>query len=209
MSKVKIKRRGVSTDMTAMCDVAFLLLTFFILTTQFKPDEPVVVDTPKSVSDIKLPEANMILIHIDKSGAVFLGMDQPVRVAALESMAQKYGVTFTDKQKNEFFLAPSIGVQMSKLPSLMSVNNNQRKNVKQDGIPVDSANNELRDWLLSTRTAYSMQGVTPKIAIKADRDTDYKVAKKVIATLQSPPNNINRFNLVTGLKAKPKVNELH
>jgi len=73
MKKVAIKRRGISTDMTAMCDVAFLLLTFFILTTQFKPDEPVIVDTPKSVSEIKLPESNIILIHIDKSGAVFFG----------------------------------------------------------------------------------------------------------------------------------------
>jgi biopolymer transport protein ExbD len=209
MKKVAIKRRGISTDMTAMCDVAFLLLTFFILTTQFKPDEPVIVDTPKSVSEIKLPESNIILIHIDKSGAVFFGMDQPVRIKTLEIMGQKYGIEFTEKQKNEFYLTPSFGVKMSQLPSLLNLNNNQRKNVAQSGIPIDSTNNELKDWLLSARTAYSMQGIAPKIAIKADRETDYKVAKKVIATLQAKPNNINRFNLVTGLKSKPNLNDLN
>ena len=68
MPKVKVPRKSTSVDMTAMTDVAFLLLTFFMLATKFKPDEPVVVDTPSSISEIKLPESGIMQITIDKQG---------------------------------------------------------------------------------------------------------------------------------------------
>ena len=75
MSKVKVPRKSTSVDMTAMTDVAFLLLTFFMLATKFKPDEPVIVDTPSSISEIKLPESDIMLLTIDKDGRVFFGID--------------------------------------------------------------------------------------------------------------------------------------
>ena len=75
MPKVKIARKSVSLDMTAMCDVAFLLLTFFMLTTKFKPEEAVAVDIPASVSQIQIPDKNIMMISVREDGAIFFGVD--------------------------------------------------------------------------------------------------------------------------------------
>ena len=61
MPKHKPKRSAPTIDMTAMCDVAFLLLTFFMLTAKAKPQELVVVDTPSSISETKLPDAGTLI----------------------------------------------------------------------------------------------------------------------------------------------------
>ncbi len=71
MPKVKIPRKSTLIDMTAMCDVAFLLLTFFMLTTQFKSDESVIVDTPSSISEIKLPDTDILNITVTADGKLF------------------------------------------------------------------------------------------------------------------------------------------
>ncbi len=204
MSKVKVPRKNISMDMTAMCDVAFLLLTFFILTTSFKPEEPVVVDTPTSVSEIKLPDANVALIYVSKGGAVFFGIDEGYRVATLENFGKKYNLQFTDKEKKEFQLTGAVGVPAAGLKSLLAIPTAQRAKAKQIGIPTDSTNNELSEWIMAARRA----NPNFRIAVKADKGTTYGVAKEVIATLQAAPNNINRFMLVTGMEKKPTKAEL-
>jgi len=199
MPKVKVKRKGVALDMTAMCDVAFLLLTFFILATTSKPAEAVVVDTPTSISQTKLPESDIILISVSQDGKVFFGIDgQATRIDVLERIGKQKSMPFTDKQKIAFSLMDSFGLPLNQLQSFLSKDVNLRNKIEQPGIPVDSAANELQDWLLNGR--YSNTRV--RIAIKGDRGADYKVMKRVIATLQD--QNINRFNLVTGLEAKPE-----
>ena len=75
MPKIKKARMSVRMDMTPMVDVAFLLLTFFMLTTQFRPPEEVQIVLPKSHSDFKLPDANVMTITIAKDGRIFLGLD--------------------------------------------------------------------------------------------------------------------------------------
>ena len=75
MSKVKIPRKSTLVDMTAMCDVAFLLLTFFMLTSNFTKKEPVVVNTPSSISEIKIPETDILMILVDSKGKIFVGID--------------------------------------------------------------------------------------------------------------------------------------
>lgn len=200
MPKVKVKRKGVALDMTAMCDVAFLLLTFFILATTSKPAEAVVVDTPTSISQTKLPESDIILISVSKDGKVFFGIDgQATRADVLGRIGTQKNIQFTDKQKFAFSLMDSFGLPLNQLQSFLSMEPGARNKIEQPGIPVDSVNNELQDWLLNGR--YSNTKV--RIAIKGDRDADYKTMKRVIATLQE--QNINRFNLVTGLEAKPQV----
>lgn len=199
MAKVKVPRKSVHMDMTAMCDVGFLLLTFFILTTSFKPDEPITVDTPTSTSKFQLPDTDIILIQVDNSGKVFFGIDgQPNRLQVLDRISQKYGIAFTEKEKHEFSLLSTVGLPIAALKSYLDKEPYDRKHVKQQGIPADSVGNELYDWLAFAR----MANPRSRIAIKGDRVANYEVMKNVIGTLQA--QNVNRFNLVTGLEAGTK-----
>ena len=199
MPKVKVKRKGVSLDMTAMCDVAFLLLTFFILTTKFKPNEALIVDTPTSVSDTKLPESDIMMISVGNDGRVFFGIDgQFNRVAMLDRMAKEKGVTFNDKQKKNFSLMDSFGVPIAGMKGYLNLEGPDLQRAPQSGIPCDSVNNELMSWVLHAR--YTNPKI--RIAIKGDKGADFKTIKFIIATLQG--QNINRFNLVTGMESKPR-----
>jgi len=199
MAKVKVPRKSVSMDMTAMCDVGFLLLTFFILTTSFKPDEPITVDTPTSTSKFQLPDKDVILIQVNNEGGVFFGIDgQPNRIQILEKVGQKYGIQFTDKEKKEFSLISTIGLPVAGLKSFLNKEPFDRKSIKQQGIPADTVRNELYDWLAFAR----LTNPHARIAVKGDRVSNYEVMKNVIGTLQA--QNINRFNLVTGLEAGTK-----
>jgi biopolymer transport protein ExbD len=200
MPKVKVKRKGVSLDMTAMCDVAFLLLTFFILTTKFKPNEPLIVDTPTSISQTKLPESDIMTISVGNDNRIFFGIDgQFTRVDMLDRLAKEKGLQFTDREKAAFSLMDSFGVPLAGLKSFLAMDGPDRGRVTQTGIPCDSVLNELGSWVFHARYA------NPKIriAIKGDRTADYKTVKNIIATLQDL--NINRFNLVTGMEAKPTI----
>ena len=95
MAKVKVPRKSTSVDMTAMTDVAFLLLTFFMLATQFKPDEPVQVLTPASVAEIPLPDVDVMLITISDDNRVFFDLQgEQYKYTLLERMGKKYNIEF-------------------------------------------------------------------------------------------------------------------
>src|SRR3990170_1674387 len=105
MAKVKIHRSSPSLDMTPMVDLAFLLVTFFMLTTKFAPDDPVIVDMPSSVSEIKLPETDIMTITVAGDGKVFFGIDgQFTKQRLITSIGEKYGVTFTPQEQQAFSL---------------------------------------------------------------------------------------------------------
>lgn len=200
MPKIKIKRQSVSLDMTAMCDVAFLLLSFFMLTTTFKPEEPLPVDTPSSVSEIPMPDKDHVIISIGKKGEVFFGVDgNESRVKILERVAEKYKVPLTKAQKDQFSILPAHGVPIRQLPAFLDLPPDQRSKVIKKGIPVDTnlEKNELRDWVISTIG----EGRKMRYVIKGDGASSYKTVKWVIATMQDL--NINRFNLITSLERAP------
>jgi biopolymer transport protein ExbD len=200
MPKVKVKRTKPTLDMTPMVDLAFLLVTFFMLTTKFAPEEILIVDTPSSVSEIKLPDANVITILIGKDNRVFFGVDgQHTKEQLLGKMSEKYGVNFSEEEKKTFSLIPNFGVPINQLNSFLAMDNDSRKKVNQPGIPVDSTNNQLKDWILETRKLN--QKVV--IAIKGDVDVNYPTVQKVINTLQD--QKVNRFNLITDMEARPKT----
>lgn len=195
MSKVKVPRKSTVVDMTAMTDVAFLLLTFFMLATKFKPDEPVTVTTPSSISEIKLPETDILLLTIDKESKVYFAMDgDQNKITLLEKMAEKYKVTFTPEQKKQFSLLSSFGVSIKQLGSYLDLDADKRKEFKQPGIPCDSLNNELADWILQAR----FTNKNLRVAVKGDGEAGYPVVKQVISTLQD--KKVNRFNFITSLE---------
>jgi biopolymer transport protein ExbD len=196
MGKVKVHRSTPSIDMTPMVDLAFLLVTFFMLTAAFRPPEPVAVDTPKSESEIPLPESNRMIITVAKDGKVFFDMDnQPNRKRMLQEMGEKYGVSFTNEQLNTFAIGAGFGVPIRQLPQYLDMTPDERATLVQPGIPADSINNELADWVVYARMTNPSK---MRIAVKGDRDTEYKVVKQVVATLID--RRILRFNLITGLE---------
>ena len=207
MGKVKMSKKSTSIDMTAMCDVAFLLLTFFILTATAKMPEPLPVDTPASTVQTKLPETGLVMITVGKSEGkeqVFFGMkDRAIRSGALDYMAKKYKLTFTDAEKKEFTLVDEFGVPVEGLKQLLAMKGADRvKKGVQLGVPIDSLNNQLQDWIQYARTANIDEGATKELqfAIKGDAKEEYPQIKRIMDILQD--QKINSFNLVTGLRGK-------
>ena len=204
-----MSKKSTSIDMTAMCDVAFLLLTFFILTATAKMPEPLPVDTPSSTVQTKLPETGLVTITVGKRNGkeqVFFGMkDRVIREGALDYMSQLYKVDFSDKEKQEFKLMDEFGVPMSDLKRLLAMKGSDRvKEGQQSGVPVDSIgdNNQLKDWIMAVRQANISSGGTKELqfAIKGDAKEEYPQIKRVMDILQD--QKINSFNLVTGLRGK-------
>jgi len=199
MSKVKSKKHSTFIDMTAMSDVTVLLLTFFMLTSTFIPKEPVKVITPGSVSERKVPDANILTILIDKEGKVFLNLDRDIdKVNVLNSIGKDYNVSFTEAQKSSFVIQPNIGMPVGKLQAFLDLRlEDQDKALKDFGIPTDSTNNQFKHWVMVAKAA------NPKlrIAIKADGATPYPKIKTVLGTLQDLKEN--QYSLVTVLKPMP------
>jgi biopolymer transport protein ExbD len=210
MAKIKMSKKAASIDMTAMCDVAFLLLTFFILTATAKQPEPLPVQTPASTVQTKLPETGLATLTVgnNKAGeSVFFGMkDRDVRAATLELMGESRGITFTEKEIDQFSLIEEFGVPVSGLKQLIAMSNADRnKSGVQPGIPADSLNNELKDWIMYARKAHiNLKDKELDFAIKGDAKQQYPQIKKIMDMLQD--QKINNFSLVTGLRAKPKTN---
>ena len=209
MANIKTSKKSTRIDMTAMCDVAFLLLSFFIMTATSKVPEPKPVDTPASTIKAKLPERNLFTITVGDS-AVYIGMsDRETRKAALEAMSLKYDIAFTPQEINEFSLLDSFGVPLEQLKSLLALKNAERnKPGTQVGIPFkgDISENELSYWVYYANAAVVMeqqaQGAEKikeiEIAIKGGSKEKYPVVKNVFDILQK--QNMNDFYLVTSLR---------
>ncbi|WP_264566556.1 ExbD/TolR family protein [Flavobacterium sp. N3904] len=205
MAKIKMKKKSTSTDMTAMCDVAFLLLTFFILTATAKTPEVLPVDTPQSTVDTKLPADNLSTLTIGKANgktAVFFDLKgRDVRKKALELMGQKYNIAFSEADAEKFALMESFGVPISNLKQILDMKAADRTKAGQPGIPKDSLDNQLKDWVLYSRKAnIEINNKELQFAIKGDAKEQYPAIKQVMDILQD--QKINSFNLVTGLRGK-------
>jgi biopolymer transport protein ExbD len=201
MPKVKIPRKSTAVDMTAMCDVSFLLLTFFILTAKFKPDELVAVDIPMSRSTKSFSDAITILLN--KDGKAYITLTESLtRLNMLDQMIEKYGdkypdlKTLTPNQKQLFSKIETWGTPVGDIARVLSMNGTQLQDYQKHmpGIPIDSVNDQLADWVQASR--YATNGDI-KIAIKSDKDTNIEPVKQVVKGLTS--KDIHRFLLVTTL----------
>lgn len=209
MPKVKVKRKSTYIDMTAMSDVTVLLLTFFMLTSTFIKKEPVQVTTPASVSDIKIPEVNMLTVLIEPEGKVFLSLDkQEDQMKVLDLVGKEYTrggqpITFTDEERYNFSRLPSFGVPIEKMSEFLALptDKQDKEILALGGIPTDSINNQFKVWVRHARD------VNPnlRVAIKADSSTPYVTVKNVMNSLQEL--SINRYNLLTSLRTGESASE--
>jgi biopolymer transport protein ExbD len=202
MPKVKPHRSTPSLDMTPMVDLAFLLVTFFMLTTKFAPEEPVIVDMPKSHSPMILPDTSMMLITVSKDNKIFFNLDgKYYKQELLNNMGGAYGIKFTQDQVNRFSVLPSFGMPIKELPAYLDMDADARKNVAQSGIPCDTIQekNELKDWIYFSRYANKRS----VIAIKGDGDANYPVFNRIIETLKA--QDVTLFELITNLESEPGV----
>lgn len=197
MSRAKIQKKSMFIDMTAMSDVTVLLLTFFMLTASFVKKEPVQVVTPASVSEIKIPETDILSILVDPAGKIFMSLDKQTDMAAvLEAMGEEYGLKFTPEEIKKFSLFQTFGVPMKNMKSFLALSGEQQDRLlKDEGIPCDSLDNQFKQWVRNARIVNR----DLRIAIKADQNTPYAVIKKVMNSLQDLKEN--RYNLITSLKS--------
>ncbi len=199
MPKVKIPRKSTSVDMTAMCDVAFLLLTFFILTTKFKPQEAVAIDIPPSTAQIPLPEKDIMKFEIATDGRIFFGLDdQNTRLKLLDKLSSEYKIPFSEKQKEAFKLTDIWGMDIKQLPAYLDLEPNDRAKFKHQGLKIDTlgGDHQVEDLILFSR----QENNNLRIAIKGDKATEYKSFDKLIKALQN--RKVNKFNIITSAKAK-------
>lgn len=195
--------------MTPMVDLAFLLVTFFMLTTKFRPDEPVIVDMPSSISEKILPE-NVMMITIDSIGRVFYNIEgQETRKSLLTALGRKYNVQFTEQETHRFALLSTIGIPVQNLKAYLDADEHGRKEMNRvtKGIPIDTLNNQLSDWIVSGWKAAFETAAKKNLekdlrfAIRGDGGATYTTIKRVVEIFQE--QKINRFNLITNLENNP------
>ncbi|UPT65564.1 MAG: biopolymer transporter ExbD [Sphingobacteriales bacterium JAD_PAG50586_3] len=174
MPKIKMPKSSPSIDMTPMVDLAFLLVTFFMLAANFKPEELVAVEVPSSTAEQSVPKENVIAITISPKGQVLLNVNgEQRRQTILKQMGVKYKVDFTAEELEKFGKMGMFGTPMGKMKDYLAINGS-KKDFPNLGIPADSTNNQFRDWMYETLLSYGGGNAKPVITIKADNKTPYE-----------------------------------
>jgi len=205
MPRVKVARKSTAIDMTAMCDVAFLLLTFFILTAKPKVEDPSKAEVPASTNEVTIPDDNVMTVSIGKGNKIFFGISgNDNRIETLKAMGEKYNLTFTPAEQNRFANTEAFGVPMAQIKQYLNTPINDLKTFEQRGIPADtSGNSELANWIVNARKANKgLHGKDFTVAIKGDRLEEYPAVNTVISIFEN--QKLFKFDLITTLKAAPK-----
>jgi len=210
MPKVKLPRKSTNIDMTAMCDVAFLLLSFFILTTKFKPPEALTVVTPKSVSTKSVNTKNSVTIILDKDGKAYFAVSDDntsEKGDIIDYVDQQKSLGLTAQQKAAFKKGGSyVGVPFNQLKAFLALTPDQLKSVNVTGIPVtDTLNNEMTMWLRAAADAF--QGKQMTVFLKGDNLAKYPSLRGIIDALKK--NDIMKFSMITNPQAVPAGTDLY
>ena len=211
MPSVKIAKKSTDTDMTPFVDIAFLLLSFFIMATKFKPPEPVKVETPNSVSSEKLKTENSVLITIDNQSKVYVSFggktdaDKAKINGIIQNINSERTLGLSNEQIANFATTPIIGVPFGGLKDLLGRPIQERETIKQPGIPVlDTLNNELITWVGAAKRAFG--GTKLIYLVKGDNTSKYPAFEAVINALKK--NEEFKYFLITGQEGAPSGSEL-
>lgn len=219
MPKLKVPKSSPAIDMTPMVDLAFLLVTFFMLAASFRPSEPVTVNTPSSTAEMIIPE-NIIMVTVASDGKVYFNLSgSEARKEALTKMMGKYRVGLNKEQIEKFSFMSTFGCSMSELPKYLNLSGDSQKQFPTKGIPLDSLNNQLKDWISFSKSAALNSGKTayeeakkqnknpniddfkPKYIIRADGKALYTKAEEVIDVFRDL--KISNLNFVTSSEFNP------
>lgn len=231
MAEISKPKGSPSIDMTPMVDLAFLLVTFFMLAANFRTDEPVDISIPSSIGDKEIPPKTAVLVSVDKGGRIYFDVKggEEVRTKILTDMANKYKIQLGKEQVVAFSrMSGSFGCSMRELQQYLSLDGEGRKKYRREdpafvGIPADSTHNELKDWIYFSKNRMLDYGKTeyekesgnkgpngealkaddfkPKFILKADMEAEYVRTKQAIETFRDL--DINNLNFVTSQEAAP------
>lgn len=202
MPKVKVAKKSTLVDMTPMSDIAFLLVTFFMLTTKFKAPEPVEVITPSAISTTLLPESNVALTTVSNDGKVFFGLDnEKDRIKLMQGFNESYNLGLTDREIANYSSIGGLGLPIKELKEYLSMDPLDRSSFQQSGIPIDTTDGELRQWIRYTRNSSSSPGKL-KFVVKADNKAKYEDINRVLEIFKD--ESIHRLHLITSMKAIPE-----
>jgi biopolymer transport protein ExbD len=209
MPSVKIPKKSTDTDMTPFVDIAFLILTFFIMATKFKPSEPVEIKTPSSVSTKELPESDALMVTFDSSGRVFFSVlaekDPIVKYNVIKHMNDTRNLGLTEAEMKNFVMGSAVGVPIASLKQLLAYPAEEQQNVKQPGIPLDTLGGELYYWIRDAVATFS--GKQLKYLVKGDNNAKYPSFKMVLGAFKR--NDIYKFNLITMQEDAPMGTDLY
>ncbi|MBG6236725.1 biopolymer transport protein ExbD [Pedobacter sp. CAN_A7] len=198
MPRAKVKRTSTSIDMTAMCDVSFLLLTFFILTATARQPDPLNVSIPSSTYKIPVPDIDIAKLSIGHGKVFYEVAGKDVKMATLDKMGEQYKISFTPEERERFGVIQSFGVPIQSLKQFIALRDeaSRTESPLQTGIPTDSVNNQLADWILNSRKAVAeLHSTSMRISIKGDAEEEYSNIKTIVDILQK--QKINKFSLIT------------
>jgi biopolymer transport protein ExbD len=206
MARPKIPRKSTNIDMTAMCDVAFLLLSFFILATEFKPQEAVNVVTPNSVSAEPADQKDIVMISITPDGKVFMMMDNlDKKTSVIEELNKRKNLGLTPDEIDRAAALPFFGTSATQLKSAMQMPVDKYVGEALPGIPAkDTASSEMKDWMYAVATAHLNTKI--KLLLKGDMNSKYPAFKNVIDAFKA--NDLLKFKMVTNPENVPTDSEL-
>lgn len=200
MYKRKHPRSNLSIGITAMCNVALLILFFFIVTAQPRSWEPIDIEPPYASSNLIDHfvgyGAEILIGH----GKVFFELPKNLREQTLILIGNKYHINFSAAEISKFETIDIIGVPIPELKQYIDGYYNEESYLNQKGIRIDSAENELANWLGESRKAYkSLSDKKLRVYVKADKREAFPIIRKIFDIMQI--QGISKFSLITFLKS--------
>jgi biopolymer transport protein ExbD len=203
MQRSRIRRKSTWIDMTPFVDVAFLILTFFIIATKFKPEDVVTIQTPSSVSsEVIKNENDAMIILFDKKGKIYLQVAQNSRKEILKALYFSEVIPMVSRTETQFMKSGIIASPFQNFTAYYSLPENQR-NALASGIPSEDKESELA-YLI--REIHTVKQGKEKWYVKGDNSAKYPAFKNVIKALKE--NDVYEFNLITSTETIPAGTDL-